>query len=400
MLRWKILKFLAAISAGILFFYHTAFDPLRKLLLARYDLRWSVNEERPERTHTIAFRNSAGDPSDAIQIEIEFPKGAVVDFEAADFQGGPRISFLQTVARSSYDTRFLRANRRRIMRLLDEHYSLRSLSQVEDTLRGNLVEQIRKSGYPAADTDWFLHWRDSHETQILRCGVANEGKGICQTEQQLEEWEYDMRGLNQEACRAWERATGISANFSQGYLAPNGKTIFGLLVRGHESKFLTIRYGADEIPPLKITRNHVQQSIKVALKDLEASRWKIVPWYEPLETLLAAFILVGLLLFAWAIHTSIQKLPTLELFNLAIQRLNPQAWKLARERREHWVEREFRSFCEVFGKPHLTESRAHLFQYVQDRLIRDHALYDLEFENKEELEKTMRKHLRDLVIRS
>jgi len=401
MMHWKILKFLAAISAAVLFFYQSAFDPLRKLLFAKYDLRWSVKEEKQERIQTIAFRNSGSEPSEAIQIEIEFPQGAVADFEGGDFAGGPRVSFLQAVARTPYGTRVLHANKTQLMRLLDEHYPLRSLFQLEDSFRANLVADIRKSGHSAADTDIFLRLQASHhETQILGCGSANERKPSCEMEQQLEQWEYEMQGFREEACRAWGAATGISVNFAQGYLGPKGKTTFSLLLRGRESKFLTIHYGADEIPPLKIATSQEQESIKVAAADLEASRWKIVPWYTPINTFVALFILLALLWLAWAMHTSPRKLSTLELFNLALRTLSPEAWNLARERRDHWVEREFHFYCTIFGKANLGESRARLFQYVQDRLVRDYSLYDLQFESKEELEKTMRKYLRHLAMHS
>jgi len=274
------------------------------------------------------------------------------------------------------------------LRLLDEHSSTKSLLSLEEAL---YEHAFRQAGFSSKMIRDFYSQYGFHPHRIAPCvGHANIA---CQMEGEFERWEHSMMRLRQEGQRTWRDVTGVTVQFSRGQLSPRGKTSFSFLLPPREGKWLTIQYGAGEVPKIEIPPLEYAAGTRVSPDDLTASRFVVLLNYAGEVTLLSALVFFGYLVLGWAWLTSETDLPTYEVFNWALRTRDEKLWCLGRERRKDWLGREYEKAAAIFRRP-ASLTRDRLFQLVREGFNRDHALYDLYFENTEQLDNKLREYMR------
>ncbi len=81
------------IPAAFVAWFSTELQPIRDWVFEPIYIRWSINNDKIERTETFAVHNSG---KDAIELRVSYgdiPEMTISDFAASTFSGGPYNSF-------------------------------------------------------------------------------------------------------------------------------------------------------------------------------------------------------------------------------------------------------------------------------------------------------------------
>lgn len=399
MLMWKLRSYFVALIALIATINTPILDPLKELFLAQYDVRWYSEDNETDRTTTFRVSNN-GASQRQILIDLgDVPVHGIADVMSSPSPEEPKVSLLK-LASEAHNLWSIAPRNANVGALTDAHWVAPGLYELENLLTEKLRQDLRATALDGKTTLSFSKMPKTHLKWLIGC-PKQFSETECKREQLIENWERSMLLLQTELDNAFLSATGVRVRSSSGYLSLEGRPTFHFVIEPGETKSLTVRFGSMALKSRAAVFRGTKEALHVrSSDDLGANRWVVIPKAQPLETLIAVLVLLVLLWMVWKQATVPESVATFEVFNHALKTKHSRWWDICYKRRGEWILREFKQWCAVFRKDAINVDSSRLFEFVKNRLLLDHELYDLDFEDRSDFEKTIRRHLRELAIKA
>lgn len=409
MVKFRIVRYLAALIPFIITLISPLSEPLYRQFIGQYDLRWHTPSEPLDRHQPIALYNggSAELPKVLVELDVKADApGAVMDFNYSPLETGPGASYLNTLIDADALVKLSPPEKDKIAAILDEHSATRSLQAIDKALDDAFVQRLQAN----KDYSQIVNELQTegggcngwHGYSQKQCAINKWPSAICsEVDKSLGTWELTKRGLYGIASKRWQEITGVTALLPPGQTSSLGKTFFTLPLNPGESGFLVIDYGSEPVKSvaINVASNTVQKAFKVdKLEDLRKSPLLI---YAKSHTFLTFILLVSFLLSVlgiWHVIKPNRLRPTYRVFNLALQTNNHEFWEHAYQRHRYFILQRFRYFRDLFNKRNLNLDAEEILDFVRASLVNRYRQNKRLYKSEKALNNYIRSQLRFLVL--
>jgi hypothetical protein len=363
MFRWKTL--LGAILASSAVY---AYSPIWNHVAGHYATRWWYQAHQATRTVEIRIHNVSSVLALPVTVRIRGDNPSIENVAYADPHDGPFIDYLSTVRHSESLRQFDHLLKRPIM--LDEHSLLISLEDIETELKSAVLERNvpRQHDTPALLQQMTFA---NHQKWLLQCQLLPHAAHPCCMERAWEEWEYLLRGIQNDEIAFW-RLAGVQLGFSDFHFVPGGNGNLELALPTGHSALMNIQFGPGAVsqPDVFTTEGPV---LKVDdERDLDRNIMALLVKYPQREYFLEALIPV-LALCTAALWVPLKYLSTHTLVNRACNKaakLDAAAeWDEVYGRIKFYIRRKYDEVRDILGKPRTTLSTEQVFDVLRNGLI-------------------------------
>lgn len=423
---WKLTRYaLAFIPIGLALVSPLS-EPIKRKFANQYDLRWYLSQDTKERTQTIATYNDGNTALPKILIELDIPSGArtaVSDIDSP-FNSHPRGSLLEALAHPNSLAHLAnKPDRDIITAVLDDHSTGRTLYGIDNAFDDILLAKLDAAKVDPKIMAGFRGHSASHSSWLQNCEKGKPPHPQCKlVGSVLEQWEYEKRNFGREACRQWQQETGIEL-LSQGRrFSPDGKVPFSFALGADEARFLRIRYGPNAIKPVTTISLSADDRITQvdSVSDLRAFSLFILAKYHTLRVVFFSALILFFVLLVLPYAIPVKLRPVHKVFDLARRTNDYEIWEVGFQKHRHMIVRLFRELRDEYGRQDVSVSAEDLFDLIRydlrreyeenvrrRRLFKRHATIDLrheygqrtlKYENEQQLNEDIRRHLRSLEL--